>query len=44
MKGTTAIAAAPYGAGRVLCTSPHPERTDDLHDMVHRAILWTVKR
>jgi len=40
MKGTTAIAAAPYEAGRVLCISPHPERTDNLHDMVYRAILW----
>ena len=36
MKGTTAIAAAPFESGRVLCISPHPERTDNLHDMVYR--------
>jgi glutamine amidotransferase-like uncharacterized protein len=43
MRGTTAIAAAPYDAGRVLCISPHPERTDGLHDMVYRAILWVTR-
>jgi len=42
MRGTTAIAAAPYESGRVLCFSPHPERTAHLHDMVYRAILWTA--
>ncbi len=44
MKGTTAIAAAPFAAGRVLCISPHPERTDNLHDMVYRALLWVTRR
>ncbi len=44
MKGTTAIAAAPYELGRVLCISPHPERTDNLHDMVYRALLWVTRR
>jgi hypothetical protein len=44
MRGTTAIAAAPYEAGRVLCISPHPERTDGLHDMVYRAVLWVARR
>jgi glutamine amidotransferase-like uncharacterized protein len=44
MKGTTAIAAGSFERGRVLCISPHPERTDGLHDMVYRAILWTIGR
>ena len=44
MKGTTAIAAGTFARGRVLCLSPHAERTDGLHDMVHRAILWTARR
>ena len=40
MKGTTAIAAAPFQKGRVLCFSPHPERTDELVHQVYRAIFW----
>ena len=24
--------------------SPHPERTDNLHDMVYRALLWVTRR
>jgi glutamine amidotransferase PdxT len=44
MKGTTAIAAAPFESGRVICISPHPERTDNLHDMVYRALLWVTGR
>jgi glutamine amidotransferase-like uncharacterized protein len=44
MKGTTAIAAGTFERGRVLCISPHPERTDGLHGMVYRAILWAARR
>jgi glutamine amidotransferase PdxT len=44
MPGTTAIAAAPFKKGRVLCISPHPERTDNLHDMIYRAVLWVTRR
>lgn len=40
MKGTTAIAAAPFQKGRVLGFSPHPERTDVLVDQIYRAIFW----
>lgn len=40
MKGTTAIAAASFQKGRVLCFSPHPERTDELVHQVYRAIFW----
>jgi hypothetical protein len=40
MKGTTAIAAAPFEKGRVFCFSPHPEKTEELVDQVYRAIIW----
>jgi glutamine amidotransferase-like uncharacterized protein len=40
MKGATAIAAAPYGQGRVLCISPHPEKSTPLHTFIRHAILW----
>lgn len=38
MIGTTAIAAGTFGRGKVLCFSPHPEKTDGLGSFVHRAI------
>lgn len=38
MQGTTAIALGTFGRGRVLCFSPHPELTDGLESMVHRAV------
>ncbi len=44
MKGTTAIAAAPYEKGRVLCFSPHPEKTVELVEQVYRAIIWVSGR
>lgn len=40
MPGTTAIAAGSYGQGRVLCFSPHPEKTESLRCLVHRAVVW----
>ena len=40
MPGTTAIAAGSYGQGRVLCFSPHPEKTESLRNLVHRAVVW----
>jgi glutamine amidotransferase-like uncharacterized protein len=43
MIGTTAIAAADFGKGRVLCFSPHPELTKDMESMVHRGIDWTTR-
>lgn len=42
MPGTTAIAAATFGKGRVWCFSPHPERTEPLQGMVHCSILWAA--
>lgn len=42
MKGTTAIAAGRFGKGRVLCFSPHPERTKGLGDFVRHAVRWSA--
>ena len=43
MVGTTAIAAAPYGKGRVIAISPHPERRpDDYASIIQKAISWTA--
>jgi hypothetical protein len=44
MKGTTAIAAATFGDGRVLCFSPHPEKTPGLEYMIVRAISWAARK
>ncbi|WP_254510517.1 BPL-N domain-containing protein [Anatilimnocola floriformis] len=44
MVGTTAIAAADFGMGRVLCFSPHPELTKDQEAMVHRSVEWAAKK
>lgn len=42
MIGTTAIARAPYHRGRVFCFSPHPERTEPLHDLLIHAVRWAA--
>jgi hypothetical protein len=42
MVGTTAVAAASYGAGRVVCFSPHPEKTEGLAPLLHRAVAWAA--
>lgn len=42
MKGTTAIARAPFGKGRVVAISPHPEKTPGRDDVLQRAIRWTA--
>jgi len=42
MVNTPAILAAPFGNGRVLVISPHPEATAGLERLVERAILWTA--
>jgi glycerophosphoryl diester phosphodiesterase len=44
MVGTTAVAAAPFGDGRVICLSPHAELTPGLDGVVRRAIGWAAKR
>jgi N-formylglutamate amidohydrolase/putative intracellular protease/amidase len=40
MPGTTAIAAASHVAGRVVCFSPHPEKTAGQSRLVVVAIRW----
>jgi len=44
MKGTTAIASATFGDGRVLCFSPHPDLTAGLQDFVRRGAIWASRR
>jgi putative intracellular protease/amidase len=42
MIDTTAIATGTYGKGRVLCFSPHPEKTKGLEDFVRRGVRWAA--
>lgn len=42
MVGTTAIARAEFGKGRVFVFSPHPELTKGLESLVPRAVRWTA--
>lgn len=44
MKGTTAIAASTFGKGRVICISPHPEKTDGLDGFIRRAVTWVATK
>lgn len=44
MMGTPAMIAAPYGKGRVVVFSPHPEATAGLKGFVGRAVRWTAGR
>jgi len=44
MPGATAVAAAAFGKGRVLCFSPHPEETKGLHTFLFRGIAWAAAR
>lgn len=44
MIGTTAIARGNFGAGRVFCFSPHPERTEAVQGQVLKAIQWAAGR
>ena len=44
MIGTTAIATAAYGAGRVFVTSGHPELTPGLEGWIPRAARWAGRR
>lgn len=43
MVGSPAMVAAPFGKGRVLCSSPHPEQTDGMESWVVNATLWAAK-
>lgn len=42
MTGTTAIACGTYHQGRVICFSPHPERTAGLETLLTRAVIWAA--
>ena len=38
MVDTPAIVKSPYGKGRIIAFSPHPDKTEGLHDMLIRAV------
>jgi glutamine amidotransferase-like uncharacterized protein len=42
MKGTTAVARGQFGKGRVICFSPHPEKTEGLEVFVESAARWAA--
>jgi len=42
MPGCTAIAAGQYKQGRVLCFSPHPERTSGQQQLLVEAVEWAA--
>ena len=42
MKGTTAIARGKFGKGRVVCFSPHPEKTPGREAFLQAAVEWAV--
>lgn len=42
MVDTPAIVAAPFGDGRVVLFSPHPEQTSGLHDLLVTALGWAA--
>jgi glutamine amidotransferase-like uncharacterized protein len=44
MVNTPAIVMAPYGKGRVLAISPHPENSAGLENLIPRAVLTVVSR
>lgn len=44
MQGTTALASAAFGKGRVFIISPHPEQTAGEEQIVRRAVDWVSKR
>jgi glutamine amidotransferase-like uncharacterized protein len=42
MIGTTAIARGRFGQGRVVCFSPHPEKTRSCESFVSEAVRWAA--
>jgi glutamine amidotransferase-like uncharacterized protein len=42
MKGTAAIARGKFGKGRVVCFSPHPEKTPGQEELLRAAIRWAA--
>jgi glutamine amidotransferase-like uncharacterized protein len=43
MKGTTAVGRSAFGKGRVLCFSPHPEKTPGREEFLQAAVRWAAK-
>jgi hypothetical protein len=43
MKGTTAIARGDFGEGRVVCFSPHPEKTRGREFYISEMVRWAGK-
>ena len=44
MVNSPAIFAGPFGRGRAVCVSPHPEQTDGLDHLLPRLVLWVTPR
>jgi len=44
MLDTPAIVRGAFGAGRVVCSSPHPEQTEGLEDVVRRLVRAAAQR
>jgi glutamine amidotransferase-like uncharacterized protein len=44
MKGTHAIVRAPFGQGRVICFSPHPESSNPTHHLITNGVRWVAER
>jgi glutamine amidotransferase-like uncharacterized protein len=44
MKGTTAIARGRFGKGRVVCFSPHPEKTPGREAFLQTAVRWAASK
>ncbi len=42
MKGTAAIARGKFGKGRVVCFSPHPEKTPGCESFLQFAVRWAA--
>jgi glutamine amidotransferase-like uncharacterized protein len=43
MLGTTAIARGEFGKGRVVCFSPHPEKSNGCEQFVMEAVKWAAR-
>ena len=43
MPGTTAIAMGYFGKGRVVCFSPHPEKTPGFEPLILRGLHWAAQ-
>jgi glutamine amidotransferase-like uncharacterized protein len=44
MVNSPAMVAGPFGKGRVLCSSPHPEQTKGMEHWIEKAVHWAAGR